>query len=130
VAEDLARRCPLLDTDRVLKANIHYGFRKMKLPCSNERLWLVVVAGFGEQPLMLLTTQRMEHKRQRLWWMIEAYLTLWRIEDTIRFVKQSYQIEDFRVLTYERLRNIIGLVLSSSYFAAVYLGYELRWRYW
>ena len=51
---------------------------------------MVVVAGFGKEPLLLLTTERMENKRQWLWWAIEAYLTRWRIEETIRFVKQSY----------------------------------------
>jgi hypothetical protein len=51
----------------------------------------------------------MEHERERLWWTIEAYLTCWRIEETIRFVKQSYQTEDIRVSTYKRLRNMMGL---------------------
>jgi Transposase DDE domain len=87
---------------------------------------MVVVAGFGKEPLMLLTTEEMENKRQRLWWVIEAYLTRWRIEETIRFVKQSYQVEDIRVLTYERLRNMMGLVLAASYFAAVYLGVRAK----
>jgi hypothetical protein len=87
---------------------------------------MVVVTGFGKEPLMLLTTEEMEHKRQRLWWAIEAYLTRWRIEETIRFVKQSYQLEDIRVLTYDRLRNMMGLVLAASYFAAVYLGMRAK----
>jgi hypothetical protein len=87
---------------------------------------MVVVTGFGKEPLMLLTTEEMENKRQRLWWVIEAYLTRWRIEETIRFVKQSYQLEDIRVLTYERLRNMMGLVLAASYFAAVYWGVRAK----
>jgi hypothetical protein len=134
VAEQLAQSCPLLYTDRVIKEDkeqeqaytISYGFRRVKLPGRQERLWMVVVAGFGKEPLLLLTTQRMEHKRQRLWWVIEAYLTRWRIEETIRFVKQSYQLEDIRVLTYDRLRNMMGLVLAASYFAAVYLGVRAK----
>ena len=134
VAEELARSCPLLYTDRVIKEDkeqeqaytISYGFRRVKLPGRTERLWMVVVTGFGKEPLMLLTTEEMENKRQRLWWAIEAYLTRWRIEETIRFVKQSYQLEDIRVLTYDRLRNMMGLVLAASYFAAVYLGVRAK----
>jgi hypothetical protein len=134
VAEELARNCPLLYTDRVIREDkeheqaytISYGFRRVKLPGRKERLWMVVVTGFGKEPLMLLTTEEMENKRQRLWWAIEAYLTRWRIEETIRFVKQSYQLEDIRVLTYERLRNMMGLVLAASYFAAVYLGVRAK----
>jgi hypothetical protein len=49
-----------------------------------------------------------------------------RRDDTIRFVKQSYQLEDIRVLTYDRLRNMLGLVLAASYFAAVYLGVRAK----
>jgi hypothetical protein len=134
VAEELARSCPLLYTDRIIKEDkeqeqvytISYGFRKVRLPGRTERLWMVVVAGFGKEPLLLLTTERMENKRQRLWWVVEAYLTRWRIEETIRFVKQSYQLEDIRVLTYDRLRNMMGLVLAASYFAAVYLGVRAK----
>ena len=72
VAEELARSCPLLYTDRLIKEDkeeeqaytISYGFRKVTLPGSKERLWMVVVAGFGKEPLMLLTTEQMENKRQ------------------------------------------------------------------
>jgi hypothetical protein len=98
------------------------------LPGSKEQLFLVVVKGFGQEPMMLLTTEMMQKKRQRIWWAIEAYLTRWRIEETIRFVKQSYQVEDIRVLTYDRLRNMMGLVLAASFFAAVYLGFRVRMK--
>jgi hypothetical protein len=134
VAEELARSCPLLYRDRIIKEDkeqeqaytISYGFRRVKLPGRKERLWMVVVTGFGKEPLLLLTTEEMENKRQRLWWVIEAYLTRWRIEETLRFVKQRYQLEDLRVLTYERLRNMMGLVLAASYFAAVYWGVRAK----
>jgi hypothetical protein len=49
-------------------------------------------------------------------------MTRWRIEETVRFIKQSYDLEDVRVLTYRRLRTISALVLAASFFAAVYLG--------
>ena len=31
-----------------------------------------------------------------------------------------------KVLTYDRLRNMMGLVLAASYFAAVYLGFRAK----
>ena len=49
-------------------------------------------------------------------------MTRWKIEETIRFIKQSYDLEDVRVLTYQRLQAIAALVLAASFFAAVYLG--------
>ncbi len=54
--------------------------------------------------------------------MVESYLGRWRVDETIRFIKQSYQLEDIRLLKYERLRNLVMLVLATAYFASVYLG--------
>jgi len=102
---------------------LHFGFRPVRLPEHPTRnLWLAVVKGFGQQPLMLLTTEAMRRCRNTLWWMVSAYMTRWRIEETIRFIKQSYDLEDVRVLTYQRLQAICALVLAASFFAAVYVG--------
>jgi len=102
---------------------LHFGFRPVCLPAHPERnLSLVVVKGFGQQPLMLLTTEPMRRCRNTLWWIVSAYMTRWRIEETIRFIKQSYDLEDVRVLTYQRLQAICALVLAASFFAAVYVG--------
>ena len=127
---DLARACPLLYADRIVKEvkgkeiayNVQYGFRKIKLSWCEKPLYLLVVTGFGHKPLMLLTPIELKKNRSLLWWVLESYLTRWRIEETIRFIKQSYNLEDIRVLTYDRLRNMMALVLAAVYFAAVYLG--------
>ena len=129
-ARQLAASCPLPYAERVLKEQqgkekqyyIEFGFRKVQLPHRCEPLYLVVVKGFGEEPLMLLTTVPMRKKRSLLWWAVEAYLTRWRIEETIRYIKQCYNLEDIRVMTYERLRNMAALVLATAYFTAVHLG--------
>jgi hypothetical protein len=134
LAVTLAERCPLVYSERVVKEekgeekaySVSYGFRKVRLPGRKEHLYMVVVKGFGSKPMMLLTTEEVRKNRRRLWWFVEAYITRWRIEETIRFVKQSYQLEDIRVLTYDRLRNMMGLVLAASYFAAVYLGVRAK----
>ena len=70
---------------------------------------------------MLLITEPMRPCRETLWWIVAAYMTRWKIEETIRFIKQSYDLEDVRVLTYRRLQAIAALVLAASFFAAVYL---------
>ena len=102
---------------------IDFGFLPVRLPeCPERPLWLVVIKGFGKKPLMLLTTEPMRRNRKILWWVVEAYLTRWKVEDTIRFIKQSYDFEDIRVLTYDRLKNMATLVLAASYFAAVWVG--------
>jgi len=105
---------------------IDYGVRRVRLPGRREELFLVVVRGFGVEPLLLLTNVYAGARRDELWRMVEAYLTRWRVEETIRFIKQSYDLEDIRVLTYERLRNLATLVLVVAYFTAVHVGLRAR----
>jgi len=127
----LAQSCKTPYGETVLKEEdgkekpyfVHFGSRPVRLARHPQRkLWLVVVKGFGQQPLMLLTTEPMRACRQTLWWIVAAYMTRWKIEETIRFIKQSYDLEDVRVLSYRRLQAIAALVLAASFFAAVYLG--------
>ena len=48
------------------------------------------------------------------------------VEETSRFIKQSYRLEDIRVLDYERFKNLVALVLAAAYFSAVWLGESLK----
>jgi len=102
------------------------GFRRVRLPRHSEDLFLVMVQGFGEEPLLLLTNLPMRRNREMLWAVVESYLTRWKVEEMIRFLKQSYHLEDIRVLTYRRLRNLVALVLAASFFAVVHLGERLQ----
>ena len=130
---ELAETCKTPYQEMVIKEKdgkektylIHYGFRRVRLPSHPDQpLWLVVVRGLGDKPLMLLTTERMRRNRSLVWWVVKAYLTRWRVEETIRFIKQSYNLEDIRVLTYQRLKNMAALVLAACFFAAVHLGHK------
>jgi hypothetical protein len=129
-AEAIAAACPLPYAEPIVceregkevRLTLTFGFREVKLPGRPEPLYLVVVCGFGEKPLMLLTNVPLRRTRKSLWWAVSAYLTRWRIEETIRFIKQSYRLEDIRVLSYRRLQNLVALVLAAACFAAVHLG--------
>jgi len=133
-ALNLALSCRLDYMDRIAKeergtekmVRLEYGYRKVKLPGREEPLYMVVVKGFGEEPMMPITNVEMRKNRKVLWWAVESYMTRWRIEETVRFVKQSYDLEDIRVLRYERLKNMMGFVLASAYFAAVHLGMKSK----
>jgi hypothetical protein len=131
LAEDLARTCPLPYAERVVRHNadgtetartIEFGFRKVRLPGHGQDLWLLVLRGFGRKPLMILTTLPLRKNRSTLWWIVQAYLTRWRIEETLRFAKQTYALEDVRVRSYQGLRNLMALALVAMYFAMAYLG--------
>jgi hypothetical protein len=133
---EIAQGCPMLYLESIIKEEgekarclrLEFGVRPVTLPGLNEPLWLVVVRGFGEEPLMLLTNVPLKKTRRSLWWAVESYMTRWTIEETFRFIKQSYQLEDIRLLTYIRLQNMMALVLAAAYFTMVYLNLRTKLR--
>jgi hypothetical protein len=133
---EAAQGCPMLFHEYVAREDggeekplrLEVGYRRVRLPDRDEDLTMVVVKGFGREPMMLLTNLRLRRSRKSIWHVVESYLTRWRIEETIRFTKQSYHLEDIRVLTYDRLQNLMTLVTAVLYFTAVYLGIKMKLR--
>jgi hypothetical protein len=132
LAADLAETCEMKYRDRVtfkshgkeLEVPIEYGSIPVRLPeHSDIELRLVVVKWPKcEKPMMLLTTLRAARSRKSLRQVVEGYLTRWRVEETIRFVKQAYEIEDVRLLRFDRLKAMVAIVLATAYFAMAWLG--------
>jgi hypothetical protein len=134
---EVAGRCRLPHQARIVKIQegqekthqLRYGAEPIRLPGRPEKLWLVVIAGLGEERLMLLTNVPARARdSQSVWWIVQIYLTRWKIEETFRFVKQSYNLEDVRVLKYQRLKNLVILVTAVAYFAAAFLGQQMKLR--
>ncbi len=106
---------------------VQYNAVPVKLPSHPHKLFLVVVKGFGEEPMMLLTSCRVEKcRKESIWRIVEYYLARWKCDESYRYIKQSYNLEDVRVQSYVSIRNIVVLVLAVSYFASVYLGQSLK----
>jgi len=61
-----------------------------------------------------------------IWRIVEIYLTRWKCDESFRYIKQCYNLEDIRVRSYIAIRNTIVLILAVAYFAAVYLGDNLK----
>src|SRR5437879_6303641 len=59
--------------------SLRYGAEPFRLPGREEQLLLVVVAGFGQEPLLLLTNLCGVRDSQSLWWIAQIYLTRWKI---------------------------------------------------
>ena len=79
---------------------------------------LVVIHGFGEKPMLLLTN--CDNPDTRLAGAIaRVYLLRWRIEDTFRFQKQQYNFEDFRVRSLNAIRTLHTLVSLLTGFLAL-----------
>jgi len=103
-----------------VRFHIRYGSMPVCLPGFNNQLTMVVVKGLSGQPMMLLTSIRINSPKD-LWFVILAYLKRWSIEETIRFVKQTYDLENIRVLKYIRLQNMMAVLLAVFYFVSVIL---------
>lgn len=132
---ELARSCRMLFAEKLIREDkkreksyhIELGFRRVKLPgFKKENLNLVVVNGFGKEPMMLLTNIEVTKSRKALLSIVLSYIRRWQIEETLRFCKQSYNLEDIRLLTYRRLQNMMVLVWGVMYFTAVWLGDRIK----
>ena len=131
---ELARRCRMLYSETIVKEvrgeekayHLEYGVCPVMLPGRGEQLYMVVVKGFGRDPMLLLTNVDVRRNRGRVESVVNGYLSRWLVEEAIRFLKQSYRLEDIRVLDYQRLKNLVALAVAASYFSAVWLGESLK----
>lgn len=136
LAEDVAQGCRckyIKHVSRIIKGKetpleLRFGFRRVHLPARPEQLYLLVIHGIGSEPLMVLTTEKLRSSFKCLWRMVRIYLKRWAIEDTIRYVKTCYDLENVRVLNYKGLQNLMPLVLAVMYFAACVLDHDSRLR--
>ena len=108
--------------------HLTYGAVTVALPEYPDRWYtLVIVKGFGQHPMLLLTNKQVNiNNNKQLWQIIEIYLTRWKCDECYRYIKQSYNMEDFRVLGYTSIRNITVLVHAIAYFTSIYLGISLK----
>ena len=133
--ESLARQCTMRHRHHVVfdshgrecNIPISFGTMPVKLPKHpDKQLHLVVVRGFGQQPMMLITSLDVDTTFKSQWRVVEGYLSRWRIEETIRFIKQEYGFENIRVQSYDGIRNMASLVLAAAYFSTVWIGRHLK----
>lgn len=105
---------------------LRMGHRKVMFPGIEEELTAVAISGFGEKPMILLTDIKYKRASEFVNFILEAYLTRWKCEESFRFIKQSYQLEDVRLRSYVGLRNIAVLAHAVFYLVSVLLGQRLK----
>ena len=57
---------------------------------------------------------------------LEIYLTRWKCEESFRFLKNEYNLEDVRVRSYVAIRNVVAILHAVFYFISVEIGMRLR----
>ena len=60
--------------------------------------------------------------REAIWQVVEGYITRWRVEDTIRHVKQSYSLEGIRLFKYVKTKAMAAIALAPIYFSMAWIG--------
>jgi hypothetical protein len=95
---------------RVKQTSIEIGFLSVRLPKQETISTVVIVKAPQYNDPMYLITNRRCTTHQMAKKIYRLYLRRWKIEQLIRFMKESYDLEDVRVLKYKALRNVISFV--------------------
>ena len=126
-ATDLERVVEVERDGRRTRLLLRLGSMEVRLP---ERtytpLWLTVIRGFGQEPILLLTNVAPAKDGEHAAWIADVYPTRWKCEEAYRFVKQAYRLEDVRVRSYVALRNMYALVTAALYFVSVVIGAKAK----
>jgi hypothetical protein len=121
------KRRLVVDRDGLKEEKVLFlGYEPVKLPFSDEQLYLVVIKGYGGRPLMLLTNLKVINLDVSIERILHIYLTRWKCDESYRFIKQNYNLEDLRVRGYNSIRNTVALVQAVFYFVSVELGRNLK----
>lgn len=75
----------------------------------NQKLTMVIVYGYGKEPMVLLTNKRIQNKNGVLS-VLKAYILRWRIEEMFRVQKLEFALENIRVRNLQSLKNMFVLV--------------------
>ena len=97
--------------------------RRDNLWIGEVRVSLIVIKGFSSVPMLLITNVDKSPRE-----LLEIYLTRWKCEESFRFLKHEYNLEDVRVRRYIALRNTVALVHAVFYFLSIYLGRSLKMK--
>jgi hypothetical protein len=120
----------VIDNGKEKQVKVKLGAATVTLESMPDQWYtLVVVAGFGEKPMLLLTNKTVYlNEFQSVWRILEIYLTRWKCDECYRYIKQSYNLEDLRVQSYNAVRNIVVLVNAIAYFTSIYLGQSAKMK--
>ena len=88
--------------------NAYLSHVKVQITASRKDIYLILVYGLSENPMMLATNKKIESKDDVIR-IARLYFSRWRIEEYFRSKKQIFQFENFRV------RNLISINALNFY---------------
>ncbi len=78
------------------KQDAYLSHVKVQITASRKDIYLVLVYGITEHPMMLATNKQIRSKEEVIE-VAKLYFSRWRIEEYFRCKKQTFRFEDFRV---------------------------------
>lgn len=84
--------------------HLRYGWCGVRWPHNGRIYTLVVVVGWGDEPLMLWTNINVD-KRKGALFVLKSYMRRWAVEDSGRVLKQEFNLEKVRAHKWESIRR-------------------------
>jgi len=103
------------------------GYAPIEIPQTGQKLTLVVIEGFGKNPLLLVTNRILRNAQEAVD-IAKAYLKRWGVEEAGRMIKQAFDLENLRVLSWAGLQKLVWCALWS-YGLLCQLRFRLRHYY-
>jgi len=111
--------------EKEVTRRLRYNWIRVGIPGVEGEFTLIGVKGLGKNPLYLITNACVENKND-VFFLIKGYLSRWTIEESFRWEKQAYNLEDIRVRDYISLRNMVTILLLVFAFLTVRLQWSPR----
>ncbi len=84
----------------------HYGSCLVTFPQDGKQRRLIVVRTGSQRPLMLLTNE-LSAKPAAILWVVIAYFKRWGVEEGTRLVKQIFDLENVRAMSFAGIRRVV-----------------------
>lgn len=108
---------------------LRYDYYPVTLPGrDDDQLYLVVAHREGKsEPIYLLTSVSISSSKDALRW-IKGYFSRWGIEDTFRFWKQQFGLEDIRTTDIDNFKRLLWIAVVAFAFMTIHLLTDLKLR--
>lgn len=108
--------------------DITFGIQRCALLDTPDQWFnVVIIKGFGQHPMILLSNLEPKNTEPKeVYKIVEIYLTRWKCDECYRYIKQSYNLEDIRVRSYNGIRNLVAIINAIAYFTNTYMGMNLK----
>ncbi|MCA1758614.1 MAG: hypothetical protein LC658_02500 [Bacteroidales bacterium] len=123
-------RITKIDQGKETEIELQYGIIPISFKdIPRQSFYAVVIKGFAQKPMILLTNLQVDIKNPNdVYGIIERYLTRWKCDECFRYIKQSYNLEDIRLLSYNGVRNMTVFVHAIAYFTSIWIGLDLKMK--